>query len=157
MKRTILTWLLLSLVIISFLAPLVVLAQDEVVTPEEGANQLLTLIVTIVNVPFAAVVILFAADVIVRVQNRLFGLTYVGANLLFVVLSAVVWASYAIANQAGVGQQYLSAFEFITALVKTAGPYLLGLLGTVATATAVRRYNATRNLSVMTVPDSPRG
>lgn len=140
-----------------FIAVLPALAQDEVVTPEEGANQLLTLIITIVNVPFAAVVILFVADVLVRVQNRLLGLTYVGANVLFVVLSGLVWASYAIANQAGLGQQYLSVFEFITALVKTAGPYLLGLLGTVATAAAVRRYNITRNLSVMTVPDSPRG
>lgn len=149
--------LILSLFMMLFLLPLVVLAQDEVVTPEEGANQLLTLIVTIVNVPFSAVVILFVADVLVRVQNRLLGLTYVGANVLFVVLSALVWVSYAIANRAGAGEQYLTAFEFITALVKTAGPYLLGLLGTVATASAVRRYTVTRNLSVMTVPDSPRG
>lgn len=118
--------------------PLAVLAQDEIVTPEEGANQLLTLIVAIINVPFAAAIVVFAVVVLARVQILVFGVTYVSAPILTGLVSALIWVSYAIAQRVGVEQQYRDFFAFLNVFVKNFGPYLASLIGTVYIATEVQ-------------------
>lgn len=129
MKR----WSIGVLIVLMFVFVLPTFAQDVVTTPEEAADGLAKLLWTIVQVPFAGAVIMFATEVLKRLEMRLLPERYrVHPSLIVVLLTALVWAGYAFARKAGLALQFQDAFAFIETLIVQFGPYILGAIGTAA-------------------------
>lgn len=152
---------LLFVLLLVLLAPFTVLAQDEtvpssegstIVTPEEGATRLISLLLEIIEIPFAGTVILFVAVGFQWVQSKLFGYVYFGRELLAIALAALVWAAYWFATRAGYGLQFEGFFEMVTVLLKALQPYIGGFVFTAATAVYLNRRAEPVKVAMLAAP-----